>query len=162
MWAWVSASLRSASASCAASARTAAASSSAEIRSSSAALHGLELLLAHRDGGDGEQPQGQRPGRGDASVGLEPGLEAQPLGLGAGRGELLGCDGAVALGRLGGLADDAVPLGLGGLQQHPDLLAGVGDRLAGLLGGVGEPGLGLRERAGRGVVVGGGLVVEAA
>ena len=123
---------------------------------------GLELLLAHRDGGDGEQPEGHRPGRGDASVSLEPGLQAQPLGLGAGPGQLLGGGGAVALGGLGGLADDAVALGLRGLQQHPDLLAGIGDRLACLLRGVGEPGLGHGERAGRGVVVGGGLVVEAA
>ena len=162
VWAWVSASLRSASASCAASARTAAASSSAEIRSSSAARTVSSCCWRIATVAMVSNRRVSAPVVATASVGLEPGLHAQSLGLGAGRGQLLGGDGSVALGGLGGLAEDAVALGLRGLQQHPNLLARVGDRLAGLPRGVGEPGLGLGERAGRGVAVGGGLVVEAA
>ena len=108
-----------------------------------------------------EQPQGQRAGGGGVVVGLGARLDSQPLGLGPGRGELLGGRRAVLLGRLGGLGQDLVPLGLGGLEKHADLLARVGDRLPGLPRGVGQPCVGLGQRTRRRVAVGRGLVVEA-
>ena len=140
-------------------ARTAAASSSAEIRSSSAART-VSSAAVQRQGRDGQQPQGHRARGREPAVGLEAGLGTQSLGLLPGGGQPLLGDSPGALTGLGGLREDLAPLRLGRLEQHPDLLARVRDGMACLVRGIGEPCLGLRERAGRRLTVGRGLVVQ--
>ena len=73
------------------------------------------------------------------AVGLGRRLDAQPLGLGTVPPSSWSGGSPVALGRLVRLGDDLVPLGLGGLEQHPDLLARVGDDWRASLRRVGEP-----------------------
>ena len=158
--AWVSASLRRASASWTASARTAAACSSAEIRSSSAARTVSSccwrMVTVAMVRSRCISAAVVATVRSAAVVASRCSRSASATGA----GDLVEGGGPLALGELVRLGDDPVPLGLGRLEQHADLLARVADGLAGLARRIGEQGLRLGAGPAGGLPVGGRLVVQ--